>query len=181
MKALALQWVRDLKPHLAPEKGDKLEALVAAVPDRDTMLHGDCHTNNVMLQGEEALIIDLDTLCVGHPLFELASMHMAYVGFGELNPEAVNAFLRLPAATAQLIWRKSLEGYLGCGGEGANQVEEKAMVLGYARLMPSGALALRPGGGLDIWAPGSGGGQVAMMRRTLPGSGWTACWSRWTA
>ena len=125
---LALQWVRDLKPHLAPEKGDKLEALVAAAPDRDTLLHGDCHTNNVMLQGEEALIIDLDTLCVGHPLFELASMHMAYVGFGELNPEAVSAFLRLPAATARLIWRKSLEGYLGRGGEGANHVEEKADV-----------------------------------------------------
>lgn len=162
MKALALQWVRDLKPHLAPEKGDKLEALVAAVPDRDTMLHGDCHTNNVMLQGEEALIIDLDTLCVGHPVFELASMHMAYVGFGELNPEAVNAFLRLPAATAQLIWRKSLEGYLGRGDEGANQVEAKAMVLGYARLMRR---TLRRGG-LDT---PQGRAQVALCRERLDG------------
>ena len=162
MKELALQWVRDLKPHLAPEKGDKLEALVAAVPDRDTMLHGDCHTNNVMLQGEEALIIDLDTLCVGHPLFELASMHMAYVGFGELNPEAVSAFLRLPAATARLIWRKSLEGYLGRGGEGANQVEEKAMVLGYARLMRR---TLRRGG-LDT---PQGRAQVALCRERLDG------------
>ena len=34
------------------------------------------------MQNNEVLIIDMDTLCVGHPVFELASMYLGFVAFG---------------------------------------------------------------------------------------------------
>ena len=52
-----------------------------AVSVRHQMLHGDYHIKNVMMQDGEVLLIDMDTLCQGHPVFELASMYNAYVGF----------------------------------------------------------------------------------------------------
>ena len=63
------------------------------------MLHGDYHSNNVMMQNGEPLMIDMDTLCVRHPVFELASTFNAYVGFGELDPTVIKQFMKLDAET----------------------------------------------------------------------------------
>ena len=136
MKAVALDWANFLLDYLPPEQGRKLVSLVESVPDRDTMLHGDYHTNNIVMQNDEVLLLDMDTLCVGHPIFELASMYLAFVAFGESDPNITLSFLKLPYETAGLFWKKALALYLGTDDqEKVRAVEEKAMVVGYARLM----------------------------------------------
>lgn len=136
MKAVALDWAAFLQAHLPDDQGKKLMALVEGVPERDTMLHGDYHTNNIVMQGDEVLLLDMDTLCVGHPIFELASMYLGFVAFGELDHQTTLDFLKLPYETAGLFWKKALAKYLGAEDpERIRAVEEKAMVLGYARLM----------------------------------------------
>ena len=100
------------------------------------MLHGDYHTNNIVMQNDEVLIIDMDTLCVGHPIFELASMYLGFVAFGELDPNVTLNFLKMTHDTAVVFWKKALAKYLGSDDDAAvRAVEEKAMVIGYARLM----------------------------------------------
>ena len=86
MKETALSWARFMQDHLPGEAGKKLLALIEAVPHDDHMIHGDYHTKNLMLQNDEVLIIDMDTLAVGHPIFELASMFNSLVGYSELVP-----------------------------------------------------------------------------------------------
>ena len=136
MKAVALDWVTFLRDYLPDDQAEKLVALVEDVPERDTMLHGDYHTNNIVMQNNEVLIIDMDTLSVGHPIFELASMYLAFVAFGEVDPGVTLSFLKLSRKTAVLFWKKALAKYLGTrDGEAIRAVEEKAMVIGYARLM----------------------------------------------
>ena len=136
MKAVVLDWVAFLRDYLPADQADKLVALVEAVPQRDTMLHGDYHTNNIVMQNNEVLIIDMDTLCVGHPVFELASMYLAFVAFGELDHSVTSNFLKLPYETAGLFWKKALARYLDTqDAQRVREVEEKAMVVGYARLM----------------------------------------------
>ena len=136
MKGVALDWVRFLRDYLPAEQAEKLVALVEEVPERDTMLHGDYHTNNIVMQNNEVLIIDMDTLCVGHPIFELASMYLGFVAFGELDHNVTVQFLKMPYETAVLFWKKALAKYLGTQDpETVRAVEEKAMVIGYARLM----------------------------------------------
>ena len=82
MKAVALGWAKYLRGHLPEDQCDKLIALIEAVPERHTMIHGDYHTNNVEMQNGEVLLIDMDTLSYGHPVFELGSMYLGFVGFG---------------------------------------------------------------------------------------------------
>ena len=136
MKAVAIGWAEFLADYLPREQSDKLLALIRAVPDRHTMIHGDYHTNNVEMQNGEVLLIDMDTLSYGHPVFELASMFLAFVGFGELNPASVEKFMKLPYETTKYIWHKSLSLYLETDDEERmNEVAEKAMIVGYARLM----------------------------------------------
>ena len=69
MKETALSWADFVAPHIPAEEAQKLRELIEKVPKKNTMLHGDYHTNNVMVQNEEPLLIDMDTLCMGHPVF----------------------------------------------------------------------------------------------------------------
>ena len=136
MKEFGRDCVSYCRERLAPELGAKLAALVEAIPDTGTMIHGDFHTNNIVMQNDEVLLLDMDTLSVGHPIFELAYMYMGFVGFGEENPEVTVSFLRMPCETARLFWRKALRLYLGTEDEEyVRSVEERAMVLAYARML----------------------------------------------
>ncbi len=136
MKAVAIGWAEFLRDRLPAEAAEKLLALVDAVPADDHMLHGDFHVKNVMLQNGEALLIDMDTLCHGHPVFELASMFNAYRGFLEPDHSMAQRFLGISYEAAAAFWEKSLALYFPDAGEETRKdVENKASVLGYARIM----------------------------------------------
>ena len=99
IKLRILGWVKDMQGQLADDEVEKLRNMVNAVEDTHTMIHGDYHTNNIMWQNNETLLIDMDTLSHGHPVFELANVYITYVGFGEVDPSFVADFMGLPYST----------------------------------------------------------------------------------
>lgn len=136
MKAVALNWADFLKDYLPSDKWEKLHALIAAVPDSLHMLHGDYHTKNVMLQNGEVILIDMDTLCTGHPVFELASVYNAYVGFSELDPSVAMQFQGFSCETCRKIWDLTLRMYFETDDEEIlRKRAQQAMLIGYTRLM----------------------------------------------
>ncbi|MBP5311301.1 MAG: anti-sigma factor antagonist [Clostridia bacterium] len=136
MKTVAIKWANFLKDYLPEDKFNKLSKLVQDVPDDMHMMHGDYHIKNVMLQNGEVLLIDMDTICHGHPVFELASMYNAYLGYTELDHSIAMSFLGIPYETAVELWQKSLSLYLGTDDEKLlSSVEDKAKLLGYTRIM----------------------------------------------
>ena len=136
MRETALDWVSFVSQHLPEAQGKKLQALVEAVPKKNTLLHGDYHTNNIMVQNGEPLLIDMDTLCMGHPIFELGSMYNAFIGFSEFDHQNIMDFMGYSFETSQKFWKMSLEQYLDTKDEAVCQsVAEKAMVIGYIRLL----------------------------------------------
>ena len=136
MKAVALGWADFLADYLPAEQYEKLHSLIAAVPDDNHMLHGDYHIKNVMLQNGETLLIDMDTLCLGHPVFEFASIFLAYVGFGEVDHEVSGRFLGIPYEMGAEFWNKTLRLYFDTDDEAkCEEIANKAKVVGYARLM----------------------------------------------
>ena len=135
-REVVLGWARFLKDYLPENKAEKLIRLVEEVPVVHRMLHGDYHVKNVMMQNGEALLIDMDTLCQGHPVFELGSVFNAYEGFSELDHSISESFLGLPHEVAVSIWEKSLPLYLGTeDAEKIADVEMKAKLVGSTRLM----------------------------------------------
>ena len=136
MKETALGWASFVTTYIPKEQGKKLISLVGAVPKQNTLMHGDYHTDNVMVQNGEPLLIDLDTLCVGHPVFELGSMFNAFVGFADLDREEIERFLGIDCETGKKLWDMTLKGYLGTEDEAVCQsVAQKAMIIGYTRLL----------------------------------------------
>ena len=136
MKAVALGWAAFLKDYLPAEQYEKLYALIDAVPENAHLMHGDYHVKNVMLQNGESLLIDMDTLCHGHPIFELASMYNAYVGYALIDHDVTLKFLGIPYDTSVAFWRRSLELYLDTTDEArVDEVEAKAKIIGLTRIM----------------------------------------------
>ena len=136
MKETALAWADFVAPHLSEEHGKKLRALVEAVPKQNTLMHGDYHTNNIMVQNGEPLLIDMDTLCMGHPVFELGSMFNAFIGYSELDHQVTINFFGYTHESAEKFWDMSLKMYLGTDDEDVcRSVAQKAMIIGYTRML----------------------------------------------
>ena len=136
MKETALAWADFVAAHIPEEQGKKLHALIEAVPKQNTLMHGDYHTNNIMVQNGEPLLIDMDTLCMGHPVFELGSMFNAFVGYSELDHQNMMDFFGYSFETAGRFWNMALKMYLDTDDESVcRSVAEKAMIIGYTRML----------------------------------------------
>lgn len=136
MHEVAIDWAKFMLDYLPADKGQKLVSMVEAVPVDYHMMHGDYHLKNVMMQNGEVLLIDMDTLCHGHPVFELASLFNAYIGYSEIDHSVSQSFMGIPHETAVKVWEKTLALYLGTDDEARiNEVADKAMIVGYTRII----------------------------------------------
>ncbi len=136
MKETAMKWATYLKDYLPKEQYDKLYRLFDEVPEDNHMLHGDYHVKNVMLQNGEVLLIDMDTLCVGHPIFEFAAMFNAYEGYSAADHSVTKNFLGIEHEQAVEIWQKSLRLYFeDRSDEEIAEIEKKAQLIGFARIL----------------------------------------------
>ncbi|MBO4880389.1 MAG: anti-sigma factor antagonist [Firmicutes bacterium] len=136
IKAKMLRAFGRMKDTLPDGLGDKLMRMTEAIPDTDGMIHGDYHTKNIVLSDGEVLLIDMDTLSVGHPIFELAQMYNSYKGFSEYDPEIVRQFQGFAPAIARRFWTESLKAYIGTDDESIiTDIEDKVRCVAYARLI----------------------------------------------
>ena len=136
VKETALGWVRWLHDYLPAQTYEKLYRLVDAVPESNHMIHGDYHTNNVHYANGEAILIDMDTLAVGNPIFEFASIYLAFHGYGELDHSLIEKFLNMDFDTAIYIMNKLVDDYFDDKEEAyREEVMDKAKVIGYTRAL----------------------------------------------
>ena len=131
-----LGWVERLGNAVSEDVKEKLRKLILAVPDRNTMLHGDFHPKNIMLQNGEALVIDMDTLATGHPIFELCAVFNTLIGYYEYDRKAIEEFQGFDFDLGVRFFHAALSEYLGTASETKlREVKNKARILGYARLI----------------------------------------------
>ena len=134
MKAKVIGWAEYLKDYLDEADWNKLMKLITEVPDDNHMIHGDYHTKNLELQNDEVLIIDMDTLAMGHPIFELGTMFNSFVGFSEYDHEVIKKFQGFDYEMGQRFWHESLKKYLDTDDEArVKEVEDMARIVGYTR------------------------------------------------
>lgn len=100
-----------IRDALTPEQFSRLQALLQAVPDDLHMVHCDFQMKNVMLVGDEPMLIDMDTLATGQPIFDLQALYVTYVLFGEDDPNNLTSFLGLPSDWGDRIWNRILAAY----------------------------------------------------------------------
>lgn len=132
IKKFFIEKVEALKPLLDEAHYEKLLGLMKSVPERSTFVHGDCHFKNIMVQGEDFLLIDMDTLSVGHPIFELANLRCPYVAFEEDAPGNCEQFFGMKAEYCVKLYDDIVRLYFGKEDE---VIKDKIALVCYAHMV----------------------------------------------
>lgn len=135
MDLVCAERAEKIAPYLDRESAEKFIALAKALPANFHMIHGDFHIKNVMVQNGESLLIDMDTLSVGDPVFELAGVYIAYIGYAEMDKNNPREFFKLDYSVTSEIWRKTFEFYFADKTE-----EQKARNLDRIMLIANGRM-----------------------------------------
>ena len=131
----ACRWAASSAKYLPEALGSKLVALFDAIPEVNTMLHGDFHIKNIMQQNGENLLIDMDTLSMGHPVFELAAIFSAYKGYSCGDESTRGEFLGITAAQCEEMLTATFRYYFDDRNE--KEIEEifkMAALISYTRI-----------------------------------------------
>ncbi|MBR6173700.1 MAG: phosphotransferase [Eubacterium sp.] len=135
MKQQTLGWLEKVKGELPDELFSRLQRLVNDVPDRMTILHADFHLKNIMVAGEGLMLIDMDTLCTGDPIFELSTVYVSYRQFPSIDPVAAE-ILGIDVDTAAYISDRTFELYLDeIDRKTMEDTVRKARILGCVRII----------------------------------------------
>ena len=120
---------------LSDEDYEAVSAKILEVPDDPCVLHGDFHVKNVMVQNGESLLIDMDTLCTGNPVFEFAATYLAYVGFSLVGPDVTMNFLKISAADAEELYNRILNYYFADRLDELDTIKKKIQFVCYVRMI----------------------------------------------
>ena len=121
-----------IKPYLEDKYYSKAKRLLESVEDRKTFVHGDCHFKNIMVQHDELLLIDMDTLSVGHPIFELAAIYAPYCAFNEDDPGNSERFFGIKEEDAKKLYDSLLNIYFG---KDDPVIKEKIRLVSYLHMV----------------------------------------------
>lgn len=132
IKKFFIEKVESIKHLLDEAHYEKLLGLMKSVPERSTFVHGDCHFKNIMVQGEDFLLIDMDTLSVGHPIFELANLRCPYVAFEEDAPGNCEQFFGMKAEYCVKLYDDIIRLYFGKEDE---VIKDKIALVCYAHMV----------------------------------------------
>ena len=127
----------DVVRKLLPEAlFDRLHALFSAMPEDLHVIHGDIHMKNIMLDGTEPLLIDMDALSAGDPVFDLQGVFVTYQLFGEDDPDNTQRFLGISQELADYVWEKTLEYYFdGLGASALEEEKNRIRIVAYVRFL----------------------------------------------
>ena len=117
IRAFYLEKVEKIKDILGDKYYLKAKAIIESIPEAMTFVHGDCHFKNIMVQGEDFLLIDMDTLGRGDPIFELAALRAPYVAFEEDEPGNSEKFLGVSHELCEKIYNDIVYKYIGSSDE----------------------------------------------------------------
>lgn len=131
-KEKMLGWVDSLSEFITPEESDSVKGFIRGIPDRNTFLHGDFNSKNIMVTQKDGCpdaegsaspdydfqLIDIGDAAIGHPVFDLAMLMNVYINVpadmgGGLTEEGVRHLLGFDIKYARQLWDVMCAAYFG--------------------------------------------------------------------
>ena len=106
-----MSYLDSIRGYLEESQYEALKGLIGTLPHCNNVVHGDLQMKNVMLVNDEPMLIDMDTLSLGDPVFDLQALYVTYVLFPEDEPDNTMQFLGIPRETAHRIWDLVMDMY----------------------------------------------------------------------
>ena len=91
------------------EEMEQLLRLLESIPDRNTLIHGDYHPNNLMIGNKELIMIDLGDFSIGHPVFDFLATAATQANLVDLSEEYAEFHTKMKAERIRKGWKMLLE------------------------------------------------------------------------
>ena len=131
-KEKMISWVNSLSDYITDEEADRIKDFIRSIPNRYTFLHGDYNAKNVMVQNDELLLIDIGDAAIGHPIFDIAGLMLAYIVLpssrgGSRSDENLRELLGFDFQYAEQVWSVMCATYFGLSSP--DQIKEMTIKL----------------------------------------------------
>jgi len=110
-KDIVYLWFNESKKYLNPSIAQCLLEMIDSLPEESKLIHGDYHTNNIMVQDGEPILIDMDTLAYGNRVIELAIIDFTYNTFNDLDKSNTMKFLGISSELAKEFYNHFISRY----------------------------------------------------------------------
>lgn len=131
-----IDYLRDFEVLIPTDLLRWLNGLLQGVPDDYHLVHGDLQMRNVMLCENEPMLIDMETISTGQPIFDLQALFVTYKLFPEDEPGNSMAFLGIGNDTCDYIWKRVMELYYETDDwVSLKQAEDRIRVLASVRFL----------------------------------------------
>ncbi len=118
-----INWIDTVKDKIPAEDAERIKNAVNKLAvRRNTFVHEDFHSNNIMVQGDDLLLIDVDDACVGDPAVDLAGMFTTH-DITSSSDETSMWLLGMNASESKRYWTRFKEVYF----EGMDEKEVSAL------------------------------------------------------
>ena len=117
-----LSWLDSVAGSITEEEAGKIRAFIEGIPDRNTFLHGDFNSKNIMVRDGEFQLIDIGDAAIGHPVFDIVGLMLAYIILpqstaGRYTPEERRGLLGFDLENAPEVWRTMCGTYFGLSSQ----------------------------------------------------------------
>ena len=158
-KELYRDRIEGLRAYMTDEEVDTLHRINEAIPECDTVVHGDFHPKNVMIQNGELILIDMADLTTGHPLYDLGSMILSHQ---IPSDERLVNITGMKAEAVRQLWQLFLANYMGTDDPRAIEMfTKKIYVVGLMKMASTLAFST------NARLPGVMEGVLRMVRQNL--------------
>ncbi len=114
IKQIYIDRVKAAGEYFTEEEIGQLITMINAVPDGSGMIHGDYHTNNVMVQSDgELVLIDMADISRGNALFDVGGMFLTMYMSGMKDPSITYQTIGIEYELAKQVWGIALSTYYG--------------------------------------------------------------------
>lgn len=133
-----LQYLVELKDIIPEDIAAAIRNMLLEMPEDKHIIHGDIQMKNVMFADDEPMLIDMESLCIGDPVFDLQSLFVCYKAYNEDEPDNCLNFLGLKKEICDRIWELIVKNYFeGYSEEQIKAEEDKIYLLGYVGFLNS--------------------------------------------
>ena len=135
-KNLFISYLDAIRLYISDEQLKRLNELISGLPDDLHLVHGDLHMKNIMVTDNEPMLIDMDTISTGQPIFDLQALYVSYMAFPEDDPGNLLSFFGIPDELGNRIWNKIIELYFDTTDERRiSEINSKIKLLAMVRFL----------------------------------------------
>lgn len=117
IKTVLHERVPNLAAWCTPEEMQLLDSLIDELPDENTLIHGDLHPGNIMIQDGELVLIDMPEVTMGAKIWDIAGIYRDMISAPQGSPEDIELSVGMPKELIMDVGQRFFRLYTGMNDE----------------------------------------------------------------